>query len=212
MQGRKEISSLDDTWEVMRKFLQRSESNTNPNNPALISSKPNSNPNQNQQKQRKSDGDYPRCTPGWHNPLTRHDERECSFLKGDKNTKRNQKTINSLIESTNKLSHNSILLDSGATTSMFNNPKIVTKISKLPQTIELADGSTILASGTGTVWIEIPHCFLDLSDFLLVENLLSNLISLGKILKPNYKRLSYENKDFQVCDQNNNLIVRGSFK
>ncbi|MBW0577895.1 hypothetical protein O181_117610 [Austropuccinia psidii MF-1] len=95
---------------------------------------------------------------------------------------------------------------------MFNNPKVFTNISKLTQTIKLADGSTILASGTGTVRIELSHCLLDLSDCLLVENLSYNLISLGQILKPNYKLTSYENKTFQVLDQNDNLIIKGSFK
>ncbi|MBW0478501.1 hypothetical protein O181_018216 [Austropuccinia psidii MF-1] len=95
---------------------------------------------------------------------------------------------------------------------MFNNPKIFTKISKLTQTVELANRSTILSAGNRTVRIKPSHCFLDLSDCLLVENLLYNLISLGQILKPNYKLLSYENKDLQVCDQNKNLIVKRSFK
>ncbi|MBW0545924.1 hypothetical protein O181_085639 [Austropuccinia psidii MF-1] len=95
---------------------------------------------------------------------------------------------------------------------MFNNPKLFIKISKLTQTIELADRSTILASGTGTVRIKLSHCFLDLSNCLLVENLLYNLISLGKILKPNYKLTTNKNKAFQVLDQNNNLIIKGSFK
>ncbi|MBW0561476.1 hypothetical protein O181_101191 [Austropuccinia psidii MF-1] len=95
---------------------------------------------------------------------------------------------------------------------MFNNPKVFTNISKLTQNIELADGSTILASRSGTVRIELSHCLLDLSDCLLVENLSYNLISLGQILKPNYKLTSYENKTFQVLDQNDNLIIKGSFK
>ncbi|MBW0550457.1 hypothetical protein O181_090172 [Austropuccinia psidii MF-1] len=95
---------------------------------------------------------------------------------------------------------------------MFNNPKVFTNISKLTQTIELADRSTILASGTGTVWIKLSLCLLDLSDCLLVENLLYSLISLGQILKPNYKLTSYKNKTFQVLDQNDNLIIKGSFK
>ncbi|MBW0483697.1 hypothetical protein O181_023412 [Austropuccinia psidii MF-1] len=38
----KKSPSIDDTWEVMRKFLQRSQNNNNPNNQALISSKSNS--------------------------------------------------------------------------------------------------------------------------------------------------------------------------
>ncbi|MBW0554372.1 hypothetical protein O181_094087 [Austropuccinia psidii MF-1] len=95
---------------------------------------------------------------------------------------------------------------------MFNNPKVFTNISKLTQTIELADGSTILASGTGTVRIKLSHCLLDLSDCLIVENLSYNLISLGQILKPNYKLTSYKNKTFHVLNQNDNLIIKGSFK
>ncbi|MBW0530775.1 hypothetical protein O181_070490 [Austropuccinia psidii MF-1] len=168
------IDSIIAMWVIINlpeRFKMAIESNTNPNNQTLIASKPNSNSYPNQQQKRKSDGDYPRCAPRWHNPLTRHDKSECNILIGDKNTTRNQKPIKSLIESTNKLNHNSIILDSGATTSMFNNPKIFTKISKLTQTIELADGSTILASGTGTVQIRLSHYFLDISDCLLVENL-----------------------------------------
>ncbi|MBW0478500.1 hypothetical protein O181_018215 [Austropuccinia psidii MF-1] len=46
----KKSPSLDDTWEVMTKFLQRSVSNTTPNNQALVSSKTNSNSNQKQQQ------------------------------------------------------------------------------------------------------------------------------------------------------------------
>ncbi|MBW0527426.1 hypothetical protein O181_067141 [Austropuccinia psidii MF-1] len=208
----KTYPSLDDTWEVMRNFLQRDENNHNPNNQALIASKTNSNTKQYHQQKRKPKGDYPKCAPGWHNPLTRHDKSEFNFLKRDKNKKRSQKPIKSLIASTNKPNYNSIILDLGATTSMFNNPKIFTKISKLTQTIELADGSTILASRTGTVRIKLSHCFLDLSDCLLVENLLYNIISLGQILKPNYKLTSYKNKTFQLLDQNSNLIIKGSFE
>ncbi|MBW0554374.1 hypothetical protein O181_094089 [Austropuccinia psidii MF-1] len=73
----KKSPSLDDTWEVMRKFLQQDESNHNPNNQALIASKANSNTEQHHQQKRKTEGDYPR----WHNPLTRHDKSECNFLK-----------------------------------------------------------------------------------------------------------------------------------
>ncbi|MBW0563578.1 hypothetical protein O181_103293 [Austropuccinia psidii MF-1] len=204
--------SLDDTWEVLRKFLQQDENNHNPNNQALIASKANSNSKQHHQQKRKPEGDYPKCAPGWHNPLTRHEKSECNFLKRDKNKKRGQKPMKSLMTSTNKPDYNSIILDSGATTSMFTNPKLFTKIAKLTQTIELADGSTILASGTGTVRIKLSPCFLDLSDCLLVENLSYNLISLGQILKPNYKLTSNKNKAFQVLDQNNDLIIKGSFK
>ncbi|MBW0497539.1 hypothetical protein O181_037254 [Austropuccinia psidii MF-1] len=142
----KKSPSLDDTWGVIRKFFQKSENNNNPKDQELIASEANSKIKQNQQQKRKTDGDYPRCAPRLHNPLTRHNNSECNFLKADKSAKRGKKPIKFLIVSTIKLNYNSIILDSGATTSMSNNPKIFTIISKLTQTKELAKGSTILAS------------------------------------------------------------------
>ncbi|MBW0523599.1 hypothetical protein O181_063314 [Austropuccinia psidii MF-1] len=144
----KKSPSLDDTWEVIRKFLQRCENNHKHSSQALLATK-NNNINSNQNKKRQ-DGDYLKCSPGWHNPLTRHNESDCNFLKGDKNGLSSKKPIRSLVASTGKNGSKSIILDSGATTSMFNNPKIFTNVTQLTQQIELADGSTIQASGTGT--------------------------------------------------------------
>ncbi|MBW0538472.1 hypothetical protein O181_078187 [Austropuccinia psidii MF-1] len=205
----KKSPSLDDIWEFIRKFLQCCENNNKHSSQALLASKSN-NINNNQNKKRQ-DSDYTKCSPGWHNPLTKHNESDCNFLKGDKNGLSSKKPIQSLVASTGKLGSKSIILNSGATTSMFNDPKIFTNIAQLTQQIELANGSTIQASGTGTVQIELPHCILELSNCLLVKNLSYNLISLGTIVKPNYKILTHDNKLFELVDHNNNIILNGTF-
>ncbi|MBW0553849.1 hypothetical protein O181_093564, partial [Austropuccinia psidii MF-1] len=206
----KKSPSLDDTWEVIRKFLQRNENGTDQTNQALAALKNQKQENNNlrNQNKRRQDGDYPKCAPGWHNPLTKHDESECNFLK-DKN--RNSKPVKSLVVSTSKTTTNQIILDSGATTSMFNNSDLFTNFTPNTQTIELADGSTIHSAGTGTVKIELPHCFLELKNCLLVKSLAYNLISLGAIMKPNFKITTNKNKTFDLQDQNNELILNGTY-
>ncbi|MBW0480890.1 hypothetical protein O181_020605 [Austropuccinia psidii MF-1] len=94
---------------------------------------------------------------------------------------------------------------------MFNNPEIFTNRTQLTQKIELANGSTIQASGTGTVQIKLPHCILNLSNCLLVKNLSYNLISLGTIMKPNYKSLTHDKNPFELVDPNNDIIPNGTF-
>ncbi|MBW0510060.1 hypothetical protein O181_049775 [Austropuccinia psidii MF-1] len=143
--------TLDDTWEVIRKFLQCCQNNNKHSNQVLLASK-NNNTNNNQNK-KGQDGNYPKCSPGWHNPLTKHKESDCNFLKVDKNGLSSKKPIRSLVASTGKHGSKSIILDSGATTSMFNDPKVFTNITQLTQQIELAKGSTIQASVTRTVQI-----------------------------------------------------------
>ncbi|MBW0549632.1 hypothetical protein O181_089347 [Austropuccinia psidii MF-1] len=165
--------SLDDTWEVISKCLQHCENSNDHSNQALLASRNNNTNNKqnNNQQKIKQDGDYPKCSPGWHNPLTKHNESDCNFLKGDRNGLGNNKPIQSLIASTIKHHSKTIILDSGATTSMFRNPEMFTTITQLTQSIELAKGSSILASGIGTVRVELLHCFLDLSNCLLIKEL-----------------------------------------
>ncbi|MBW0504908.1 hypothetical protein O181_044623 [Austropuccinia psidii MF-1] len=207
---KKKSPSLDDTWEVIRKFLQRYESRTGQTNQALAASKNQRQGNNNlwNQNKRRQDGDYPKCTPGWHNPLTKHDKSECNFLK-DKN--KNPKPVKSLVVSTSRTPTNQIILDSGATTSMFNNSSLFTNFTPNTQTIELADGSTIHLAGTGTVKIELNHCFLKLKNCLLVKYLAYNLISLGAIMKPNFKTITNKNKTFNLLDQNSDIILNGTY-
>ncbi|MBW0499572.1 hypothetical protein O181_039287 [Austropuccinia psidii MF-1] len=207
---KKKSPSLDDMWEVIRKFLQNNESGTDQTNQALATLKNQIQENNNLQNQnkRRQDGHYPKCAPGWHNPLTKHDERECNFLK-DENKK--TKPVKSLVVSTSRTPTNQIILDSGATTSMFNNSSLFTNFTPNTQTIELADGSTIHLAGTGTVKIELTDCFLKLKNCLLFKSLAHNLISLGAIMKPNFQILTNKNKTFSLLDQNNNIILNGTY-
>ncbi|MBW0515701.1 hypothetical protein O181_055416 [Austropuccinia psidii MF-1] len=198
----KKTPSLDETWEVIRKFLQRQEGNRNEQpNQALVASR--NKPNKNQQYP-KEENDYPRCSPGWHNPLTKHNESDCNFLKPDK--KRN-KPIKSLAVSSNQ-----IILDSGATTSMFNNPALFINLTKKHHKVELADGSTILTTGFGNVQVKLPHCYLQLKNFLLVKSLAYNLVSLGSIMKPKYKITTLNNNYFNLTDDNDGLILSGTYQ
>ncbi|MBW0496516.1 hypothetical protein O181_036231 [Austropuccinia psidii MF-1] len=87
----KKSPSLDDTWEVIRKFLQCYQNNNKHSNQVLPASK-NNNTN-NHQNKKGQDGNYPKCSPGWHNPLTKHNESDCNFLKGDKNGLSSKKPI-----------------------------------------------------------------------------------------------------------------------
>ncbi|MBW0554527.1 hypothetical protein O181_094242 [Austropuccinia psidii MF-1] len=207
---KKKYPSPGDTLEVIRKFLQRNESGTDQTNQALAVSKNQRKENNNlkNQNKRRQDGDYPKCAPGWHNPLTKHDESECNFLK-DKN--KNPKPVKSLVVSTSRTPTNQIILDSGATTLMFNNLSLFTNFKPNTQTIELAEGSTIHLASTGTVKIELTHCFLKLKNFLLVKSLAYNLISLRAIMKPNFKIITNKNKTFSLLDQNNNIILNGTY-
>ncbi|MBW0480470.1 hypothetical protein O181_020185 [Austropuccinia psidii MF-1] len=164
---KKKTPSLDETWEVIRKFLQRQEGNSNEQpNQALGASR--NKPNKNQQYPKKEENDYPRCSPGWHNPLTKHNKSDCNFLKPDKNR---NKPIKSLSVSSTRMPSNQIILDSGATTSMSNNPALFINLTKKHQNVELAEGSTILATGFGNVHVELPHCYLQLKNCLLVKSL-----------------------------------------
>ncbi|MBW0469789.1 hypothetical protein O181_009504 [Austropuccinia psidii MF-1] len=94
---------------------------------------------------------------------------------------------------------------------MFNNLDLFTNSTPNTQTIKLADGSTIHSAGTGTVKIELPHCFLELKNCLLVKSLAYNLISLGAIMNPNFKITTNKNKTFNSRDQNNNLTLNGTY-
>ncbi|MBW0461711.1 hypothetical protein O181_001426 [Austropuccinia psidii MF-1] len=101
--------SLDNTWEVIRKFLQHNESGTDQTNQALAALKNQRQENNHlkNQNKRRQDGDYPKCAPGWHNPLTKHDESECNFLKD----KKKPKPVKSLVLSTSRAPTNQIILD-----------------------------------------------------------------------------------------------------
>ncbi|MBW0526863.1 hypothetical protein O181_066578 [Austropuccinia psidii MF-1] len=92
----------------------------------------------------KTNKPWPTCKPGYHNPLTKHSEDECRNLKKVKPT-------TSLICCDKETSGNSIVLDSGASNSMFNDSKYFIDFSPREDKVILADGSSIKTLGTGTI-------------------------------------------------------------
>ncbi|MBW0584237.1 hypothetical protein O181_123952, partial [Austropuccinia psidii MF-1] len=193
--------------ERFKTTMERQEGNSNEQpNQALGASRKT---NKNQQYPKKEENDYPRCSPGWHNPLTKHNESGCNFLKPDKNR---NKPIKSLAVSSTRMPSNQIILDSGATTSMFNNPALFIDLTKKHQRVELADGSTILATGFGNVQVKLPHCFLQLKNCLLVKSLAYNLVSLRSIMKPRYKITTLNDNYFNLTDDNDELILSGTYQ
>ncbi|MBW0535660.1 hypothetical protein O181_075375 [Austropuccinia psidii MF-1] len=93
---------------------------------------------------------YPTCRPRYHNPLTKHSEAECQNLKLGKPT-------TSLLCSMNQKDKNFILLDSGASNSMFNVKKRFISFVPKEEEVILADGSSIKSLRSGTICIELSH-------------------------------------------------------
>ncbi|MBW0507647.1 hypothetical protein O181_047362 [Austropuccinia psidii MF-1] len=205
---KKKTPSLDETWEVIRKFLQQQEGKNNEQtNQALGASRDKT--KKNQQFSKKEENEYPRCFPGQHNPLTKHNESDCNFLKLNKNK---NKPIKSLSVSSTRIPSKQIILDSGATTSIFNNPALFINLTKKHQNIELANGSTILATGFGNFQVELTDCYLQLKHCILVESLAYNLVSLGSIMKPKYNITTQDNKYFNLMDNDNEIILNGAYQ
>jgi hypothetical protein len=101
----KKTLSLKALVEDVRNYLQRN-NEAQEANKALAAFK----------KQQKKPYDGPKCSPGFHNPKTVHPESECSFLQGSKSEKPTK-----ALHASQAKQLSEIILDSGATTSMFNN-------------------------------------------------------------------------------------------
>ncbi|MBW0573926.1 hypothetical protein O181_113641 [Austropuccinia psidii MF-1] len=183
----KKTPSIDETWEVIRKFLQQQEGNRNEKPNQAVGASRNE-PNKNQQSPRR---------------------KKTTIL--DAHLNRN-KPIKSLAVSSTRIPSNQIILDSGATTSMFNNPALFINLTKKHQNVELTDGSTILATGFGNVQVELPHCYLQLKKCLLFKSLAHNLVSLGSIMKPKNKITTLNNNYFNLIDNNDELILSGAYQ
>ncbi|PLW29473.1 hypothetical protein PCANC_26058 [Puccinia coronata f. sp. avenae] len=93
---------------------------------------------QQQQQQQKKPYEGPKCSPGFHNPKTVHPESECSFLQNS--TPKTKKPTKAL-HTSHHGQFSKCVLDSGATTSMFNDLSFFPSLSKSSEAIYLADGS-----------------------------------------------------------------------
>ncbi|MBW0471032.1 hypothetical protein O181_010747 [Austropuccinia psidii MF-1] len=147
---------------------------------------------------------YPTCRPGFHNPLTQNPESKCRNLKLGK-------PITAFLCSPRKQDQNSIVLDSGASNSMFNNQKyFITFFPK--EEVLLFNGSKIKTLGSGIIRIELPHMYLKIRNCLPIPQLSINLLSLNSFINTNYTVKKISNpKFFEVINTKGNIILNASY-
>ncbi|PLW18034.1 hypothetical protein PCASD_19810 [Puccinia coronata f. sp. avenae] len=196
----KKTLSLKTLVEDVRNYLQRNNESQEANK-ALAAYK------RQQHQQQKKPYNGPKCSPGYHNPKTVHPESECSFLQNS--GPKTEKPTKALHTSHNGQFSESVL-DSGATTSMFNDLSFFPSLSKSTETIYLADGSQTNAKGVGTARVEFPHAIVTLKNSLYVPSLTSNLISLSTFIKNGYMLSSHGGSLFKLCDKTNTIVLTGS--
>ncbi|MBW0465493.1 hypothetical protein O181_005208 [Austropuccinia psidii MF-1] len=149
---------------------------------------------------------YPTCKPGYHNPLTKHSEAECQNLKLGK-------PATALLCGMNQQDRNSIVLDSGASNSMFNDKKHFISFTPKEEEVILANGSSIKSLGSGTIRIELYHYFLKTNNCLLIPQLAINLLSINTFIAANYSvTKGISAKSFVVTSKANKVIINGSFE
>ncbi|MBW0579998.1 hypothetical protein O181_119713 [Austropuccinia psidii MF-1] len=163
-------------------------------------------------KKEKSDSEphqkpnYPTCRPGYHNPLTKHSKAECQNLKLGKPT-------TALLCGMNQQDKSSIVLDSRASNSMFNNKKHFISFVPKEEEVILSNGSSIKSLGSGTIHIELSHCFLKINNCLLIPQLEINFLSMNTFIPENYSvTKGISTKSFVVASKDNKIIIDGSFE
>ncbi|MBW0467431.1 hypothetical protein O181_007146 [Austropuccinia psidii MF-1] len=113
----------------------------------------------------------------------------------------------------NQQDRNLILLDSGASNSMFNDKKHFISFTPKEEEVILADGSSIKSLGSGTIRIELSHCFLKIHNCLLIPQLAINLLSMNTFIVVNYSvTKGISAKIFVVTSKANKVIIDGSFE
>ncbi|MBW0498232.1 hypothetical protein O181_037947 [Austropuccinia psidii MF-1] len=214
--------TLKHLWEEFRLYSQRQNHKNSsalvsiqgnptasqPNLPAQQNSLPNHpnnpfNSNFPQQNQFKT---FPQCAPGWHNPLTKHKEEDCSFLKP-----KGVKPTVALNTQTKQNKSQAIILDSGVTDSMFNHMSYFNEFKDSTRAILLANGSQITAKGIGTVKIKLPHSYLEINETLYCPDLSNCLFSMGSLLKNHYILQPLNDNSLKITDQSNRTILDGDY-
>ncbi|MBW0568061.1 hypothetical protein O181_107776 [Austropuccinia psidii MF-1] len=113
----------------------------------------------------------------------------------------------------NQQDRNSIVLDSGASNSMFNDKKHFISFTSKEEEVILANGSSIKSLGSGTIRIELSHCFLKINNCLLIPQLEINLLSMNTFIAANYSvKKGISAKSFVVPSKANKVIIDGSFE
>ncbi|MBW0492601.1 hypothetical protein O181_032316 [Austropuccinia psidii MF-1] len=123
-QGDKKKPNLKEMAEEIRQVINRNKNNIEKQDEKALA----------ENRRFDKDKDYPRCSPGKHNPLTKHSEEDCFFLKNNGKIKK-ELMVTSRI---NKNEHPDLVLDSGASTSMVNDRKYFTNFEDKVTTINKA--------------------------------------------------------------------------
>ncbi|MBW0540859.1 hypothetical protein O181_080574 [Austropuccinia psidii MF-1] len=168
------------------------------------------------------------CQNGKHNPKnTTHKEESCWVLHPELRppSNRNKKKFNRQENDaethqtgmsalfTSKALHsnttNTLVVDCGATHHMFHNKELFTDFVETDKlNISTSDpGSTLFATGRGTVTIEIENEIVSLANCLYVPNLSKNLISLLKMFSKSIT-IAKHDKSFSI-ENETKTILRG---
>ncbi|KAI7954364.1 hypothetical protein MJO28_004764 [Puccinia striiformis f. sp. tritici] len=147
----------------------------------------------------------PKCSPGYHNPRTVHRIEDCSQLKLKPKDEKPVKALQVTLGQNKSV----MILDSGATTSMFNSRSFFHSPQSTNDVVYLANGDKAKVTGQGTATIELPNAILQLSNSLLVPSLTSNLISLSAFIKKNYTLASAGNDEFVLSDESGSPVITG---
>ncbi|MBW0479851.1 hypothetical protein O181_019566 [Austropuccinia psidii MF-1] len=206
--GDKNPPLLKHLWEEFHLYTQRHNHKINSNTSALVSiqGNPTTNPLNSNSSRQNQPKNFPCCSPGWHNPLTKHKEEDCSYLKP-----KNSKPTVALNTQALIPSNSVIILDSGATDSMFNQLSYFVDFIESPRTIVLANGSQITAKGIGTVKIKLPNSHLKIQNILYCPELSNCLLSIGALLKNHYILQPLDNNKFQMIDQSKKVLLDGDY-
>ncbi|MBW0520021.1 hypothetical protein O181_059736 [Austropuccinia psidii MF-1] len=96
---------------------------------------------------------------------------------------------------------------------MFNDAKYFINFSPREDKVILADGSSIKTLGTGTIHLDLPHSYLKIKTFLLIPQLLVNLLSMATFIQANHTvQRSTSPKSFKVIGPNHKVVIDRSLE
>lgn len=98
-------------------------------------------------------------------------------------------------------------IDSGATSHMCANRNLFTKLDKCSENILLANKTSIVAEGIGTVNIFVNNCTIELKDVLYSSDLNGNFLSVSKVVQYG-GIIKFNEKEAIFTDGNGELVLK----
>ncbi|MBW0559634.1 hypothetical protein O181_099349 [Austropuccinia psidii MF-1] len=96
---------------------------------------------------------------------------------------------------------------------MFNDKKYFISFTPKEEEVILADGSSITSLGSGTICIELSHCFLKINNCLLIAQWAIKLLRMNTFIAANYSvTKGISAKSFVVTSKANKVIINESFE